>query len=74
MITDANGVKDQRFPSNFKVVVNFRPEKEIRKIDIVKSPSKDLGLIFTSQAEHESKEHGIIIQFMLSMPLHVSPN
>ena len=54
VITDANGVKDQRFPSNFKVVVNFRPEKEIRKIDIVKSPSKDLGLIFTSQAEHES--------------------
>ena len=52
--SDASGAKDQRFPSNFKVVVNFRPEKSIRKIEIVKSQSKNLGLIFTSQAEHES--------------------
>ena len=51
---DANGVRDQRFPPNFKVVINFKPEKEIKKIEIVKSPSKSLGLIFTSQAEHES--------------------
>ena len=52
--TDSAGMKDQRFPSNFKVVINFRPEKDIRKIEIVKSPSKSLGLIFASQAEHES--------------------
>ena len=51
---DSAGIKDQRFPSNFKVVINFRPEKDIRKIEIVKSPSQSLGLIFASQAEHES--------------------
>ena len=52
--SDTTGVRDQRFPSNFKVVINFRPEKDIKKIEIVKSPSNSLGLIFASQAEHES--------------------
>ena len=52
--SEASGVKDQRFPTNFKVVVNFRPEKEIKKFEIAKSPARNLGLIFTSQAEHES--------------------
>ena len=54
VMADANGVKDQRFPPNFKVVVNFRPEKDIKKIEIVKSPSENLSLIFTTKAEHES--------------------
>ena len=52
--SDSTGVRDQRFPSNFKIVINFRPEKDIKKIEIVKSPSNSLGLIFASQAEHES--------------------
>ena len=54
IVSDSTGIKDQRFPPNFKVAINFRPEKEIRKIEIVKSPSSSLGLIFASQAEHES--------------------
>ena len=32
--SDGSGLKDQRFPPNFKVVVNFRPEKEIKQIKI----------------------------------------
>ena len=52
--SDSTGVRDQRFPPNFKIVINFRPEKDIKKIEIVKSPSNSLGLIFASQAEHES--------------------
>ena len=54
IVSDSTGIKDQRFPPNFKVAINFRTEKEIRKIEIVKSPSSSLGLIFASQAEHES--------------------
>ena len=52
--SDSTGVRDQRFPPNFKIVINFRPEKDIKKIEIVKSPSNSLSLIFASQAEHES--------------------
>ena len=55
--SDTTGARDQRFPSNFKVVINFRPEKDIKKMEIVKSPSNSLGLIFASQAEHESNHN-----------------
>ena len=54
--SDGSGLKDQRFPPNFKVVVNFRPEKEIKQMKIHKSPSKALALLFASQAEHESNQ------------------
>ena len=54
--SDGSGLKDQRFPPNFKVVVNFSPEKEIKQIKINKSPSKALALLFASQAEHESNQ------------------
>ena len=55
VVTDVGGGKDQRFPPNFKIVINFRPEKEVRKIEVVKPPAKhSLGMIFASQAEHEN--------------------